>query len=743
MDHITKYNNICMGCLNSNLDNNMICPACGFDENGYIPSPHHLPLKTIVNGKYLIGKVLGEGGFGITYLAWDLMLEMKVAIKEYYPSGYVTRENTTTNTVTPYTGEKSDFFSKGRERFVNEARSLAKFRSMPGIVTVNDFFLENSAAYIVMEYIDGQTMKAYLASMGGKLPVGQVFEMMGPIMQSLAEVHKTGLVHRDISPDNIMISKEGYVKLLDFGAVTEYENSGERSRTSMVKPGYAPEEQYRTRGVLGPWTDVYALSATMYKMMTGITPEESNERLLNDTLVPPSKHGIDISSIQENALMKGLSIKQNDRFQNIGSYIEALTSPSNDITKPVTNTNASVHRNEQPVLVPAEQIQRTKSEGNKKSIKSIAIITGTIITVIILVMVAVSRIGIAPESEKSSKVSAATDLSPISNTAQDDSKNTGYDVTPSPEATKPEPKATETPTPEPKATETPTPEPIRSSVDTEVFGYVSGNILNNGLIAQQGEYVYFSNKKDKNYLYKMKSDGSDLTRLASIDSKDINVSGDFIYFCGGQYDHRYLYKMPIKGGQPQKLIKEYCRYVSVVNNCVYYIKGFMQSDDTNLYRVNTDGSNKIKLTDTMTLQFSIANNKIYYIGFYDVKKQGIGEKNEMTLDGNWAYDICEANGWVYYVSDSSTKKLMRIKGDGTEKQDMGISKVYTYNISNDTIYYQNDGLNAMSLDGSNNRKISSGNFSNIIIYGDWIYYYDDENVLCKMNIDGTKNLKLQ
>ena len=298
--------------------------------------PHHLPLKTILAGKYLIGRVLGEGGFGITYLAWDLNLGVKIAVKEYYPMGFVTREHNSTTSVLPYVGDKAAFFAAGRDRYVEEAKSLAKFYGLPGIVAVKDFFLENNTAYIVMEFIEGKTLKQMLADEGGRLPAATVLEMMKPLMRSLSEVHNAGVIHRDISPDNIMVTKEGNVKLLDFGAARDYADSGNRSLSVLLKPGYAPEEQYRTRGVQGPWSDVYALCATVYRAITGITPPESVERLRADELKTPSSLGAAIDPAREKALLKGMAVLQNERWQSVIELYEALYSEQYAAGVPLT-----------------------------------------------------------------------------------------------------------------------------------------------------------------------------------------------------------------------------------------------------------------------------------------------------------------------------------------------------------------------------------------------------------------------
>ena len=250
----SQIESLCMGCFTKHEKAMSVCPICGYDEDTKELPLHLLRPRTVLNGKYVLGRVLGEGGFGITYIGWDTNLDMKVAIKEYYPAGCVSRETTTTLTVQQFTGAQGEFFLKSRDKFINEAKTLAKFFSLPGIVTVKDYFMENATAYIVMEYIDGETLKDYLTKRGGRLPANQILSMMKPIMTSLAEIHETGLIHRDIAPDNIMITKSGHLKLLDFGAARDFTDSGNKSLSIMLKPGYAArsstaQKVYKVRGL--------------------------------------------------------------------------------------------------------------------------------------------------------------------------------------------------------------------------------------------------------------------------------------------------------------------------------------------------------------------------------------------------------------------------------------------------------------------------------------------------------------
>lgn len=316
---MSKYCNHCMAQLNEAGEK---CPVCGKENTGTIPAHHLLP-GTILNGKFYVGEALGEGGFGITYIGRDVKLDMKVAIKEFYPNGYVNRSNTISPQVNDSVTEgRRDFFEKGRERFLKEAQILAKFSGEPGVVDVRDFFEENNTAYIIMEFLDGVDLKTYLKR-NGTLTPEHTIQLLMPVMNSLKKVHAQGLIHRDISPDNIMIIGDK-VKLLDFGAARTVSAAANKSLSVMLKPGYAPEEQYRSKGDQGPWTDIYALCATMYKCITGITPDDATQRVFSDEVKTPSALNIVIKPEIEKAIMRGMSVHQTDRYQCIEDLIRGL-----------------------------------------------------------------------------------------------------------------------------------------------------------------------------------------------------------------------------------------------------------------------------------------------------------------------------------------------------------------------------------------------------------------------------------
>ena len=284
---------------------------------------HCLRKGTRLIGRYTIEGVLGQGGFGITYLGMDELHEKPVAIKEFFPQGIVTRNIEYQDTVTvTFVGEK-DNYEKGKERFLKEARTMAKFSKDKGIVKALDFFEINNTAYIVMEYLEGVTLKQYLRE-NKRIDAEDLVELLVPLIEALDEIHSQGLIHRDISPDNIMVLPDGRIKLMDFGAARDYTEFGEKSLSIVLKPGYAPPEQYQTHGVQGPWTDIYALCATMYKCITGENPPDAIERVMDDHLKKISAFGISVLPQIEEAIIKGMSVAANDRYQNVGDFCEDL-----------------------------------------------------------------------------------------------------------------------------------------------------------------------------------------------------------------------------------------------------------------------------------------------------------------------------------------------------------------------------------------------------------------------------------
>ena len=307
------------------MDSANNCAYCGFSLNSKAESkyPQALPYGSILHGKYITGRVLGQGGFGITYVAQDYNTKELVAIKEYFPGAMATR--TGTRSVQAYNVANSDSFSFGKRIFLKEATTLSRFSGNPNIVKVRSFFEENGTAYFAMEYVKGESLKSYVRKRGGGISWQEAERILLPVMEALEAVHAQGIIHRDISPDNIALADNGQVKLLDFGAARY--SMGERSQSLSVvlKHGYAPAEQYSRHGHQGPWTDVYAMAATFYNVLTGEMVPDSIDRTHSDTLVLPSRLGVIVPEHVEAALAKALSVRQEDRFQSMADFRDALT----------------------------------------------------------------------------------------------------------------------------------------------------------------------------------------------------------------------------------------------------------------------------------------------------------------------------------------------------------------------------------------------------------------------------------
>ncbi len=295
----------------------------------------------------MVGRVLGQGGFGITYLGWDMNLDVKLAIKEFFPQGFVSRQPGA-DYIVSFAGTAADEYTYGIERFLEEAKTLARFEDHPNVVSVRDFFRENNTAYMIMSFVEGITLERYLENQRGQILFDRAVEILMPVMDALREVHEVGFMHRDISPDNIVMSKKGRVVLIDFGAAREEMRGVSKSLSVILKKGYAPEEQYRSRGKQGPWTDVYAVGATLYRAITGKVPPEALDRLDQDDLVKPSDYGIEIDPAKETALLKAVAIKAKDRYQSVEEFQKKLLQqPAQKVAsqnEPQPDISASDHR---------------------------------------------------------------------------------------------------------------------------------------------------------------------------------------------------------------------------------------------------------------------------------------------------------------------------------------------------------------------------------------------------------------
>lgn len=344
----------CLSCMSELTSSS--CPVCGTALGSLPDNQLYLPPGTTLNNRYLIGKVIGVGGFGVVYLGWDSNLDVRVAVKEFLPKDIAGRSNDHVSLI-PYSDKGTDDLQFGIQKFMEEAKALAKFQDHPGIVKVSESLSANNTAYMIMQYLDGMTLKEYLKRQPGeRMPFGMAIKALTPIMDALREVHKAGFVHRDISPDNIFITHHKQVKLLDFGAARYAMGENSKSLTSILKQGYAPMEQYSTKGNQGPWTDVYAVSATLYRCITGDIPPDSMERVQEECIRSPRQMGIDIPLQAELALMKGLALRAGERFENV----EALQRSFNSTT--LSSQKSGIKVVQQQIIQPKRQVSQNLIE---------------------------------------------------------------------------------------------------------------------------------------------------------------------------------------------------------------------------------------------------------------------------------------------------------------------------------------------------------------------------------------------
>lgn len=501
----------CYSCFKTQ-DGDGPCPHCGYDpaqDAGKFPQA--LPHGSILAGQYITGRVLGQGGFGITYLALDNKTGKRVAVKEFLPDTMAGRASGTLS-VTAHSGDRGDNFQYGLERFLDEAQILARFIGNPNIVGVHSYFQENGTAYFTMDYIDGVSFKTYLKDHDGRIGWEDSVRILLPVMEALESVHREGLIHRDVTPDNIYITGDGGVKLLDFGAARYSLGDRSRSLDVVLKPGYAPKEQYVRRGKQGPYTDVYSIAACFYASITGYLPPEALERLDEDELVLPSTYGVKLPAALEDVILHGLEVQPADRYQTMGEFRSALlAATSGDKAPPKPDDNDTKHDDDHDQNNDNNNNNDSVNNGDKMPKKWYPVIGAAAAVVLIVAVVfgtgmagtadgpaessppAVSvqpdrqADGVAmpvggstgstsfdgnpsqdipedgnPADSQDPRVSSAVDAAPAHTEASDPVPSAAPTPAPTPKPTPtpaPTPKPTPTPAPTPKPTPTPAPTP--------------------------------------------------------------------------------------------------------------------------------------------------------------------------------------------------------------------------------------------------------------------------------------------
>lgn len=310
----------CPGCFHDK-SGIAVCPVCGYDESLPRP-PLFLPHGIVIGGQYRVGRVLGQpGGFGITYLGWDVHLQQRVAIKEFLPRDIVTRHPGQLDIAT-HTEESRGTFEFGKEQFLREARIVAKL-DHPNVVRVRSFFNANGTAYLVMDYYEGLSLGEYLSRVRKVIEPALAVPLIRPVLEALQFVHEHDVVHRDLKPHNIYLATVGKPIVLDFGAARQAAGERQHSMSVVLTDGYAPLEQYQRRTAQGPWTDVYGAAATLYRMLTGVAPPTALDRLSDDPLERDGWAGIPATLVP--AMRRAMALMPEARFQSAAEFIAALT----------------------------------------------------------------------------------------------------------------------------------------------------------------------------------------------------------------------------------------------------------------------------------------------------------------------------------------------------------------------------------------------------------------------------------
>lgn len=640
--------------------------------------PLALSEGTVLAGMYVINKVLGQGGFGITYMAENHKTGEKVAVKEFFPDTLVRRE---ASCVISYPGEREENFNYGKESFLQEAQTLAQFLGNENIVRIHSYFEENGTAYFVMDYIEGISFDEYLKQKGGKISVAEAEKILIPIMDALEAVHAKGIVHRDVTPDNIYICNDGVVKLLDFGAARYSLGDKSKSLDIILKHGFAPKEQYTRHGRQGPYTDVYSLAATFYFAITGRRPPDSIDRLEEDDLIPPSSLGIDITEYQQEALYKALEVQPYNRFQTMAVFKTVLLNENNgnSANAPVltesqnTSANQKTTDNTENKNSPYKNImEKLKNFSSKKTAVISAIIVCAGIAGIVGVASSVNKEDVSKIKdtstaevfiEKSDETKPAVTTENVPETTK---AETTKAVTTKAKTTKAVTTTATTTKKQPATTTV----PATSSKNQEVLGNSNGNLLNGGQICYGDGVLYFIDDDWHSIYYKEGSSSTrifcnvneTLSNLCYIDNTLYYLnSGRACYIDPSTSDAYYL-----------GVLEDYDNITKMyITEDYYFIYVSESLGDGTLYILNKFGEEIAYIPVDYSFNFTISDGCIYYTGISDDGYPGIFKISVDDLGKTTAYGItykssepwCPVvdNGYLYVVlnGDNGTMSVCR------------------------------------------------------------------------------------
>lgn len=621
----------CISCMEdmSSLSGS-VCPHCGFDnanEAGIQP-PYAMKTNTIIHGRYLVGKVLGQGGFGITYIGFDLVLNIKVAIKEYFPMGMATREQSRSNTLlwSPTqvnTKQRQD----GYENFLKEARKTAKIDSIPSIVRVRDTFLENETAYIIMDFVEGVTLKDKLAQ-SGPMPVSECIRFLKPMMEGLAQVHKMGIIHRDISPDNIIVQPDGNLKLLDLGAAKDM-TSGQGQSQLVTKKGFSPLEQYTEAGQIGPWTDVYALCATIYYCITGKMIPSALDRMGNDGVTFPAGMKESIPPHIEAALKAGLAIEAKNRLQSVNDLLERLNGAKEE---PAVRTDSK------------KDMKKAKGGVGKK-----LLIGGAAAVVVLILLVAIGGGGSDSDSEETAKLDSEASTEAETESVQAESK-----------------------------------------LSVVQLGTTNANMVNYGGSASfEGEYEYFIAGDNALYVcpydteYQAFYPNDDAEKVCDF-AGYITLSDTDVYFAATLTETEAICRMDKDGSNVEQLYSatdgryfRYLQYVKLSNQKEYLY--FMLENEaggyySTLYRCDLETKETETVIDGNLYWYNLYGDGIYYTeeakdgdAYLWLMKAGLAGEEPQELDTEKSFSTGFIAEDTLYLTSLRDEAILVCDLDGTQK----------------------------------------------------------------------------
>lgn len=761
---------LCLGCMKQFGKEFDVCPHCGFIVGTKPKFKDHLVPGTRLYGRYILGKVLGHGGFGVTYLAWDEKLSRAVAIKEFFPHAISTRSEGQTD-LSCYDEKSEEFFREGVKKMLDEGMRISKFSSNPHVVNIYDCFEENNTSYIVMEYLEGKDLKEYLAEKGGRLAPEEAIRFITPIINVLEVMHKEHLIHRDISPDNIYLCNSGEVKLLDFGSARLAVEDANKSLSIMVKRGYAPQEQYMSRSKQGPWTDIYAVCATLYKLITGKTPPDSNE--LGSVAVKSfSEFGINNCDELEKVILHGMESDYTARIQSAPELRNLLAAALNKPTQAKSKQNTVIKS------VPDNKKQK---EQKKFVIKpAAAIITATVSVLVcalicvivffpggkcgddakwnfsndtlsisgsgeilpsyfsleengkcrkrygektlhIVIEEGISCIGEAafkafsdsctsiklPASLEVIESSAFAEMSGIETVYFSGTQSQWNDIIVgeanssifsaelvfTSESNNEKTTQTQTSAVQPTATNSVNADQTPNSITVAPQNNrkaVNGNSVNDGLVSQAGEYVFYQNHDVKWALYRMKPDGSENIEISSDNSWCINAYGDYVYYANADKGSA-IYRVNADGSGKMELCSEACSLMVVTQEHIFFVNA---SDGKKLYRININGTGKTRISTEAVKHIAYQDGYVYYClaqgEIYRIKSDATGKEKLNEAQSDY---INLSGEWIYYRNVSDGNKIYRMKTDGSDNAVFSNNSAGFMNASEDKLYYQNKSDN--------------------------------------------------